>query len=416
MIPMTTMPSRPSPKHRPGGRRQRASRLVGVAGAILAGIMGLSTTIAFATGPNPAFKADARSMLTPVAVFDADDRTAVPPRLDWVAQRIGILFNNRARTVCTAFCVADNIIATAAHCFAKGQSPGSIRYADFNFARNYDRARSFVRLEGAATGAAAQHVTSGDFRLRVRPPIDAAHDWALARVPRNTCPADSLKVEAMPLNALIAESAAGRIFQVSYHRDWAQWRPSYSKPCAIARDFERIAWPSIAPDFIKPEHMVLHTCDTGGASSGSPLLKQTAAGAVVVAINVGTYVQSRSTVQGTELSARQRSETIANTAVNAEAFVARLDALRDANIVATGPLIRQLQEMLAQRGHYTGKMDGSYGPALKTAIEAYEQTGGLLVTGLATEALRKRLMSEAARAASPSPQKPTSGTGTVPPR
>lgn len=162
--------------------------------------------------------------------------------------------------------------------------------------------------------------------------------------------------------------------------------------------------------------MVLHTCDTGGASSGSPILKQTANGAVVVAINVGTYVQSRSTVQGTEVSARQRSETIANTAVNAEAFVARLDALREANIVATGPLIRQLQEMLAQRGHYTGKMDGSYGPALKTAIEAYEQAGGLPVTGLATEALRKRLMGEAARAASPSPQKPTSGTGTVPPR
>lgn len=352
------------------------------------------------------------SLVQRIAVFGPDDRINVPAKLDWVAQRIGILFNNQSRTVCTAFCVADNVIATAAHCFAKNQSATPARYSDFNFARNYDRSRTFVRLEGAATGAAAQHVTSGDFRLRVRPPIDAAYDWALARVPRNTCPADSLRIDPAPLEALIAASNAGQVFQVSYHRDWAQWRPAYSKPCRIARDFEQVNWQAIAPDFMKAEHMVLHTCDTGGASSGSPILKDTPSGPVVVAINVGTYVQSRTLSQGGQITARNKSETIANTAVNALAFSERLAQFRDATILGAGQPIRQLQELLGARGLYAGRIDGAYGPTLKGAIETYELTGGLPVTGLATEALRRRLVGEGL----PTPQTPTSGSGTVPQR
>lgn len=347
------------------------------------------------------------------AVFGSDDRVAVPARLDWIAQRIGILFNNQARTVCTAFCVADNIIATAAHCFLKGQTAAPIRYSDFNFARNYDRSRTFVRLEGSATSSAAQHVTTGDFRLRVRPPIDAAHDWALARVPRNTCPADSLKIDVLSLDRLIAESTAGRIFQVSYHRDWAQWRPAYSKPCRIDRNFEQVQWTNISPDFLQPQHMVLHTCDTGGASSGSPLLLQTPDGtATVVAINVGTYVQSKPTQPGTPPTARERSDTIANTAVNTAAFAARLEALRAATILGAGPALRELQELLTVRGHYRGRLDGAYGPTLKGAIEAYEKADGMPVTGLATDALRNRLRQPLPTG----PQTPTSGTGVVPQR
>ncbi len=345
------------------------------------------------------------------AVFGTDDRVAVPARLDWIAQRIGILFNNQARTVCTAFCVADNIVATAAHCFLKGQTAAAIRYSDFNFARNYDRSRTFVRLEGAATSSAAQHVTTGDFRLRVRPPIDAAHDWALARVPRNTCPADSLKVEVLSLDRLIAESTAGRIFQVSYHRDWAQWRPAYSKPCRIDRNFEQVQWTNISPDFLHPQHMVLHTCDTGGASSGSPLLLQTPdGGATVVAINVGTYVQSKPTQPGKLTPVREPADTIANTAVNAAAFAARLETLRSATILGAGPALRELQELLSVRGHYRGRLDGAYGPNLKGAIEAYEKTDGMPITGLATDALRSRLRQPAPTG----PQTPTSSTGVVP--
>jgi V8-like Glu-specific endopeptidase len=336
----------------------------------------------------------------PVAVFGSDDRVNVPARLEWIAQRIGILFNNQARTVCTAFCVADNVIATAAHCFSKGQSSINARYADFAFVRNYDRSKAMVRLEGATSGSAAQHVTTGDFRLRVRPPIDAAHDWALARLPRNSCPADGLKVQVMSSDDLIAAANAKMVFQVSYHRDWAQWRPAYSKPCTVARDFDQAKWSSISPDFMKPEQMVLHTCDTGGASSGSPLLIETADGAAVVAINVGTYVQSK-TASGGTAPARPRTETIANTAVNSSAFAERIELMRSAPILTSGPQLRDLQDALRALGHYNGRSDGAFGPAMKTAIEAFEGAVKLPVNGLPTRALMERVLAEPQRGVAP---------------
>lgn len=328
------------------------------------------------------------------AVFGTDDRTNVPPRLEGIASRIGLLFNNQSRTVCTAFCVADNIIATAAHCLMRGQGGAPPRYSDFLFARNYDRQRDFTNIEGSLSSSAPQNIASGDFQLRVRPPIDAAHDWALLRLQRNTCVGNVLPVRTLSSDELIAEAKAGRIFQISYHRDWAQWRPAYSKPCTISRDFNSAKWSTIAPDFLDANQMILHTCDTGGASSGSPMLLDSAQGVVVVGLNVGTYVQSKTTTMDGQVTLRRRSETIANTAVNAEAFSSKITALKNSSILASGPPLKELQNRLASRGLYAGRIDGSYGPAVKAAIEAYERSNQLPVTGLATAALLTRLATE----------------------
>ena len=187
------------------------------------------------------------------------------------------------------------------------------------------------------------------------------------------------------------ESRAGRVFQISYHRDFTQWKPAYSKPCAVARDFDNAEWSTIAPDFLEAERMILHTCDTGGASSGSPLLVETADGPVVAGINVGTYVQSKVVMQNGQVTHRQRAETVANTAVNASAFADRVGILRTAHILASGNPMKTLQERLRQQQFYAGRIDGNYGPALRTAIEAYEKANTLPVTGLATQGLLLRL-------------------------
>lgn len=350
------------------------------------------------------------SLLQPVAVFGTDDRSGVPSKYEAAAAKIGLLFNNQSRTVCSAFCVAENMIATAAHCINRGQGTASSRYNEFEFARNFDRAKDLVRIEGAGTGAAAQHVVAGDFKLRVRPPIDAAHDWALVRLQRNACPAGGLRVKVLSSADLITELKAGRVFQISYHRDFAQWKPAYSKPCRIARDYEKAAWGTIAPDFMNADLMLLHTCDTGGASSGSPLLLDTAEGPVVVGINVGTYVQSKVTSQQGQV-VRQRSETIANTAVSAAAFGELIEPLRTATILPTGTPIRELQEQLKARNYYLEKVDGSYGPALKSAIEAYERASQLRPTGLADQTLLTRLLREprsgtVAPSSAPEPPRP----------
>jgi protease YdgD len=359
-------------------------------------LFGLLSARAAAAGPPRADAAQGAGLVRPVAVFGQDDRTTLPRRLADVASRMGVLFNNPARSVCSAFCVAPAVIATAAHCVAVSSPQGArLRAADFFFARAYDRERDYARIEGFSYGSAAQHIYSGEFRLHVRPPIDAARDWALVRLERPICKDGGLAVRPTSSDDILAMAAAGRLFSISYHRDLPSWRPTYAAPCHAARDFGATMWKSIAPDFESPDEIILHTCDTGGASSGSPILAETPDGPVVVAINVGTYVQSRVITQQGKTASRQQTETIANTAVNARVFAGQIAPFEAAAILRAGNPIRQLQEHLAALGYYGGRADGDYGPILKGAIVAYERARGRPVTGLATMSLLDQVVAEA---------------------
>ena len=352
------------------------------------------TCVASAAPSVPRTSARPGSIVEKVAVFGSDDRVLVPSRFQNVAENIGLFFSNQARTVCSAFCVGPNIIATAAHCLAQpGGKPA--RLHDFMFARAYDRARDFARIEGYGSGSAAQSMIVGDFQHRVKPPIDAANDWAVIRLNRAACPAGGLPVTPMTYAEVEAQARAGHVFQLSYHRDWTQWKLAYSKPCALARDFKTVPWNSIAPDFLSPEQMLLHQCDTGGASSGSPLLLDRGGVVSVIGINVGTYVQSKILTDRGQVTLRERAETVANTAVNANAFASRIELLRSAAILTSGQPLRDLQQRLTEQRLYQSKIDGSYGTQLKLAIESYERASRMPVTGLATEALLRRLNQQA---------------------
>ncbi len=371
-------------------RYWRAFAVFGL-GAVLVGH--LSGDHAIGAPPRPEVSG-ADSVVLPVAVFGRDDRTALPERLAGVASRMGVLFNNPARTVCSAFCVAPAVIATAAHCVSVHSPQGArLRAADFYFARAYDRERDYSRIEGHAVGSTAQHIYTGEFRLNVRPPIDAARDWALVRLDRSICKG-GLPVRPATSDDIIEMANAGRLFSISYHRDLPSWTPTYAGPCHAARDFGASTWKTIAPDFESPDEIILHTCDTGGASSGSPIFSETPDGPVVVAINVGTYVQSRVITQQGKAASRQQTETIANTAVNARVFADQIAAFEAASILRAGNPIRQLQEHLAALGYYGGRADGDYGPVLKAAIVDYEKARALPATGLATAALLSRLVAE----------------------
>jgi protease YdgD len=192
-----------------------------------------------------------------------------------------------------------------------------------------------------------------------------------------------------------SEARAGRVFQLSYHRDWTQWRLAYSRPCSIARNFKSVPWTSIAPDFLNADKMLLHHCDTGGASSGSPLLVDRGGTVSVIGINVGTYVQSKILTEGGQVTLREKAETVANTAVNAGVFSGRIELLRDANLLASGDPLRDLQRRLSEQRLYQSRIDGSYGPVLRAAIEGYERQRRMPITGLATHELLLRLNREA---------------------
>jgi hypothetical protein len=328
----------------------------------------------------------------PVAVFGTDDRVALPAAMRPLRERMGVLFNTRHKTVCTAFCVAPDVIGTAAHCLYKTKGEKRARLSDFWFARNYDAMRDYARIAGSDAGSTAQSVIAGSVELSTKPPIDATKDWAFVKLATAVCRKGIFEIDARPVEAIIREAKAGRIYQISYHKDFKQWQPAYSRPCNVERSFSAAPWPTISADFDSPEHLVLHTCDTGGASSGSPLLVDTPTGPKVVAINVGTYVQSRSVLHEAPADGVTHSDAVANTAVSATAFARQLAAFSGARMLITNAQLRELQEQLRRLALYSGASDATYGPTLKTAIEAYEKSIGLPPTGLATEEILLRLL------------------------
>lgn len=366
----------------------KLSRLAATLALLLANASVVTGAPALGARPSPD-----RSPVRNVAVFGTDDRVPVPPRYAKVAESVGLFFSNQSRTVCTAFCVAPSIVATAAHCLAQPEGAPA-RLSDFMFARGYDRLRDYARIEGHLNGSTAQSMIVGDFQHRIRPPIDAANDWALVRLNRPACASGGIRVTPMSSAQVIAEARAGKVFQLSYHRDWTQWKLAYSKPCPVAREFKAIPWSTIAPDFLDADQMLLHHCDTGGASSGSPLLIDRGDSITAVGVNVGTYVQSKILTEQGQVTLREKAETVANTAVNAGVFAGRIEVLRNASILASGQPLRDLQQRLTEQRLYQARIDGSYGPLLRAAIEGYERQSRLPVTGLATQDLLARLNRE----------------------
>ena len=360
-----------------------------------AGPLGHDTAGAMAPVPSP---------IRPVAIFGADDRVALPDDRKALEASIGLIYEPRSQSVCTAFCVGDDVAATAGHCLFRTAGERPPRLQGFTF--RLQQKGASTRIAGAKQGGAFQNVAAGTLKLRVRPPIDAASDWALMRLDEPICKGRALPLSRQPASALVDLSTAQRVYQVSYHRDFGNWELALGHPCAIRRSFGGADWPSIARDFTDARHVILHTCDTGEASSGSPMLVDGPAGPEVIGINVGTYLQSRVLTQKGQVVHRYKSKTVANTAVSAEAFRGVLDALQRAEILAAREDMQALQRLLAAEGYPVGAFDGRYGPKLSAAIRAFERAEGRMETGLATAELLKRLTARDAERRGGGPQAP----------
>jgi protease YdgD len=324
------------------------------------------------------------------AVFGNDERVPLPESLRGVGDKIGVLHDPRSHSVCTAFCVARDIVATAAHCLYRTSDVPPLRLTDLLL--KLRGSHTATHIAGTAEGAPETNVIAGSTRLNVHPPIDATRDWALVRLERPVCKGGSLKLSRKPVEEVMRLAEASRVYNVAYHRDLPKWQPMFESGCAVKRNFEDAEWSTIRRDFNNPDQLLLHTCDTGGASSGSPLLVDGPDGPEVVGINVGTYVQSKVIMLNGEVVHRFKSDDVANTGVNSLAFAASLDALRAADTLLTRHDVRVLQERLVAKGLYKGAPDGTLSAETRTAIEGFERASEMTVTGLATRSLLQTLL------------------------
>lgn len=329
--------------------------------------------------------------LQPVAVFGDDDREDLPDELGALEGKIGMVYEDSTQTLCTAFCVAKNIIATAAHCLFQ---PKNGQYPDLNnvqFRLNYGTIQQQAGIYRRNTPFTKHSIAVGTTAFNNEPPLSAPRDWALVKLEKPVCSFGALKVEPRSVPDLIRESKDSKIFQVAYHWDYKHWQLAYSRPCQIEKDFDQIKWQFIKKHFIDSQQLLLHKCDTGGASSGSPILYKDNYNKLpsVVAINVGTYTRTRILLRKGKIVKKLDPDIIANTGVNVNAFQHIIAKLRDADLINSYEDMIRLQNELKVRGLYTGEVDGRLGRGTRSAIIDFEQLVGLNPTGLPSYSLLK---------------------------
>ncbi|MCP4936363.1 MAG: trypsin-like serine protease [bacterium] len=335
------------------------------------------------------FVIDKRISLIPVAVFGKDQRKRLPRRYKKLDHQIGLLHNPRTNTLCTAFCVGPDMIATASHCLYSHRKRNRLYLSSilFKLKTGNKNARIYSKLAGHRTRQTRRYIVTGTSKMSRKPPIGAARDWAVARLERPVC--NKGWFNSIDLDHLKLEDAARnkKLFQVAYHMDYKNWQIAYSRSCSINRNFGGLTWSNIKKHFALPNSLILHRCDTGEASSGSPLLMDTEQGPVVIGINVGTYQQRQLTVKNGRVIGHTKYKTIANTAVSAKAFSRKITILKKANVITNKSDLKLLQSDLRQQRFYKGRIDGIYGSRTELAIKAFERGSNRPETGLPTSAI-----------------------------
>lgn len=267
-----------------------------------------------------------QSLVTPVAVFGTDERQSIPGRHSALAQKIGTLSLDGS-TICSAFCVAPDLVATASHCIFGTAGSAKPNLTKFAFKIGSGENRQSTRFAVSAETDTHGSVRSGTENLSLSPPIEAANDWAVARLARPICRAGGITLSDKSRAEIADASEQGQIFQVAMHRDLASTNIVFGGPCTIKEAFPDASAGMIARDFSDPDSIILHDCDTGPGSSGSPMLIDTPGGPEVIGINVGTYVLSRVLNKTANNGSGAHSDAIANTALETSRFRAAVEEL-----------------------------------------------------------------------------------------
>jgi protease YdgD len=329
-----------------------------------------------------------QSLIEKIAVFGDDNRTPLPRNMLELRNSIGLITSETEQTLCSGFCVGRRTVATAAHCLFRTAGERRPDLTSFRFLVGPPKQRRIAGIVGRRSSAIGQHVVAGSYALRITPPIQATRDWALMRLDRPVCAGHSLLVDNVGPKHINRIAARRRLMNVAFHGDTGNWQLTLAHSCATASRMTKRVRGQIDRDFADTSSLVLHECDTGPASSGSPLLALGADNVLrVVAMNVGSYHQTRYLLTGRSVKRRFKPATVANTAVSGQAFADQILAFTRADILSDRQSVRKLQMALRKRHFDPGPADGIFGEQTRSAVVRFERATGRQGVGLATHQL-----------------------------
>ncbi|MEM9027758.1 MAG: trypsin-like peptidase domain-containing protein [Pseudomonadota bacterium] len=329
-----------------------------------------------------------RSPIIKADVIGKDQRIQIPRKLRKVAAGIGLLWQQGGGSVCTAFCVSDNIIATNAHCLVKQRGRPTRQLDRFQFLRaplssRFQHSQHLSRLVFATSDTPHLSFYAGYYR---GPTTERTmvHDWAFAKLRKPVCRGHVLTFSDASRKAVAEASRKNRIAMIGYHGDRSLRQRWYSPNCRIR--------------FRSSKLSMTHSCDSFKGSSGSPILMLTDSGTpAVIGINVGTVATRRYRVRRDRQTRRRvgrprlLSTSVTNVAVSTAAYRQGLAVFERAKLLSGRSDLVEFQQRLGELGFSPGAADGRYGPRTRLATMRFERSLGRDAIGLPTGQLLTEL-------------------------
>ena len=348
-------------------------------------VFGFATSSALAFPRPHALEQKTKPVVIEIKVFGKDTRRRVPKEYRALAQGIGAIVDTANKFSCTAFCVADNVIVTNAHCIAWGAKKRSLKTRSLKkFSFRLFRDGSVDKKTPLQWNNIAPIANPYLSVLGQRPvknwQLYMYRDWMAAKLKRKICAGRSLAFASESTIASVGRPGGLNAFMIGFHNDKVKKsiRHSYSK-CAIAYVHRNGA-----------NALALHTCDATALASGSPIFTATPDGPRVVGFHRGStdLKRRRSRRIG---SGPERTYKHINIAILPFTLVWKLPRFRDATFIAQPVEMKLLARQLKTLGYLNRDASEQFGIAISDAITKFEREKFGVPLGIPTQELMREL-------------------------
>jgi tetratricopeptide (TPR) repeat protein len=371
-----------------------------IIGLVVGGLLPLPSP-AFAQHPDSLPKIT-KSAGVPQGVFGRDTRREPPAKYAELTKSVGQLETRVGSKffLCTAFCVADNVVATAAHCLFEPEIRNHLSKTSIAIGQGPDRRVSAIH--GRTPEEIQWSIIAGTTAVRTEGiPFNWAHDWALVRPAAPICKDRSLRVQTTGDHSTSWRKALEKdVFILGYHGDKGPRTLRYSDDCLssdapLEPDLAR--WLDTVVN-LDSEDLLHHRCDFFRGASGAPVFLVDPNGPLAIGVaNLFATKLPKVPVEYKELN----EKAVTNRAVRASAFESKIALVRDAPALVSRDDLKIIQKALNEKGYYEGRITGAYDMGTRQAILDLERASDQPVTGRPTAQLVM-----AARAPDAIPSKP----------